>query len=89
MTSAYDLAAAAIEDRLGPRTHPDVEFVLDILAAALNGQRTRIARQLSREAAEYKRSGAFYAYGNGRPALTYDGGLRRAARVLYDCDDGA
>lgn len=87
MGQAFDLAANAIEDRLGPRAHPDVQFVLDILHAALYGQRARIARQLRREATEFKRDGIYYQRGHGRSSLTYDGGLRRAARVIDDYDD--
>lgn len=76
-SAAYEGAAARIEHILGPREHPDVQAVLDVLADALDGQRRHIARQLRSEAAAYQRG---VMPGAGQE-LTYDGGLRRAAKV--------
>jgi hypothetical protein len=86
MRRPYDNAAAAIEELLGPRTHPDVELVLQFLKAALFAERRQIALQLEKEAAAFRRGNTEHI--GAQQHTTYDGGLRRASRVIRDRSDG-
>ncbi len=77
-SAAFDAAIQDIELILGPRVHPDVERIIDVVAHALDAQAAFIAQQARREATAYKRGERSQA---GNQQLTYDGGLRRAARI--------
>jgi hypothetical protein len=77
--------AAADIELLGPKTHPDVDLILTIAKATLFAERREIALQLDREAAAF-RIGS-YEHVGPQQHITYDGGLRRAARVIRDRTD--
>jgi hypothetical protein len=76
--AALYAATAHIKHILGPRTHPDVKAVIQVVADALAAQRRATAAAIRREAAAFRRS---EATAPGNQQLTYDGGLRRAARI--------
>jgi hypothetical protein len=57
--------------------HPDVTRVIDLVQKALVTQRYDIARAIRAEAAAYKRG----ELPTRNAAITFDGGLRRAARI--------
>lgn len=75
--AALDAATAQIENVLGPRAHPDVEAVIDVVERALATQRRFTAAAIRREA----RLAALGQYPPGCRSVTYDAGMRRAARI--------
>lgn len=77
-SAAFDAAIDRIEHILGPRTHPDCASIIVVVAHALDAQAAFIAQQSRREAIAFKRGDRSQA---GNQQLTYDGGLRRAARI--------
>jgi hypothetical protein len=72
------LAQECIEEVLGRADqNPDVAVIVDLVRVTLTFQRREIARRLRAEARAFQ-CGQLET-GNGR--LTYDGALRRAARI--------
>lgn len=72
---------------LDPVMHTNTEMhahALDVLRVALVKQRRLIARQLRSEAAAYRRRD--YSTIPANQQLTYDGALRRAARIAEATD---
>jgi hypothetical protein len=72
---------------LDPVTHTNTvmhEHALDVLRIALAKQRRLIARQLRSEAAAYRRRD--YSAIPANQQLTYDGAVRRAARITEATD---
>lgn len=82
--SILDAARTQLCMRLEATTHPvsgeQVDVALVIVRIALAKQRRMIARRLRREAAEWRRGWMTSVPTNQR--LTYDGGLRRAAKIV-------
>jgi hypothetical protein len=76
--SIYADAAVQIQEILGAaRHHTDCERVIDLVRRALLEQRYEIGRALRAEARAF-RDGDLET---GNSALTFDGGLRRGARI--------
>lgn len=76
--SIYADAAVSIQAILGDaKHHPDCERVIHLVRKALLEQRYEIGRALRAEARAF-RNGELET---GNSALTFDGGLRRAARI--------
>lgn len=72
-----------IEKILGQaKHHPDVGRVVDLVQSALVAQRYEIGRAIRAEARAFRRDGLSSVPGNS--SITYDGGLRRAARIAED-----
>lgn len=76
-SAALDAAIWHIEQILGPREHPDCEAVIQVVANALRDQRWFIGHLIRCEAAAFRRG----QMPNTRQQITYDGGLRRAAKL--------
>ncbi len=62
-----------------------VEFGLDVVRVALTKQRRMIARAINAEA----RRAALGQYPGGCRSITYDAGMRRAARVAKAAGDAS
>lgn len=77
-SAAFTAAVYRIEQILGPRAHPDVAAVIDVIRDALDGQSRFIAHLARCEAAAFRRGELSQA---PNQQLTYDGGLRRGARI--------
>jgi hypothetical protein len=84
-SGALSAAVYRIEQILGPREHPNVQAVIGVVRDALSSQARFIAHEARREAAAFQRD---HVPSSGNVSLTYDGGLRRAARIAETQGEG-